>query len=358
MPPGFRGQTGNAQIWLPVMMADHFLYQGAASGGFSWWMRVMARLRPGVAVGVAAARMPSLTERVGSIDESRPMKDAMKDGRELFQLVPLRLVKVDPAVSRSFLVLLAAVGFVLLIATANTANLLVGRAVTRRAEFALRRAIGASQAAVVRQVLVESLVLGAASGAAALTVWIVTLQWLMSAKPMNTTGFWSQYARTFDYFTVGLEPRVAAFNFAVAIGAGLLFGLLPARQAARGDHRAAEGARRRVGRQIHRFSIRGALVLAEIAFSIVLMVSAGLMTRSFARAASADLGFNPDGVLTMTASTPSRKPATFYHELLQRIEAIPGVQLASLTDVQPLSGGGSRGPITLNRRRTPRSRPR
>ena len=348
MPPAFQGQTGTAQIWLPVMMADHFMYEGAASQAFGWWMRVAARVRPGMTLDAAQSRMPAITERTGRIDASR-LARATKNGREQFQLLPLRDVKVDPVVSRSFLILLAAVGFVLLIATANTANLLVGRAVTRRAEFALRRAIGASQGAVVRQVLVESLALAAASGAAALAVWMVTLQWLMSAKPMNTTGFWSQYARTFDYFTVALEPRVAAFNFAVALGAGVLFGLLPARQAARGDLIAP--LKGHVGAStagFRRFSVRGALVLVEIAFSIVLLVSAGLLVRSFARAASVDLGFNPDGVITMVASSPSRKPASFYRELLQRVEAIPGVQIVSLMDVQPLSDGASRGPVTLD----------
>ncbi|HXT30336.1 MAG TPA: ABC transporter permease [Vicinamibacterales bacterium] len=353
MPPAFQGQTGTAQIWLPVMMADHFMYEGAASQAFGWWMRVAARVRPDMTLHAAQSRMPAITERTGRIDASR-LARATKNGREQFQLLPLRDVKVDPVVGRSFLILLAAVGFVLLIATANTANLLVGRAVTRRAEFALRRAIGASQATVIRQVLVESLVLAVASGAAALVVSVVTQQWLMLAKPMTMTGFWSQYAQTFDYFTVGLEPRMLAFNFAVALGAGLLFGLLPARQAARADlitplkgHSGASAA------GFRRFGVRGALVFAEVAFSIVLLVSAGLMTRSFARAASANLGFTPDGVITMTASTPSGKPASFYRELLQRVEAIPGVQMASLADVQPLSGGGSRGPVSLDQASQP-----
>jgi putative ABC transport system permease protein len=348
MPPSCRGQTGSAQMWLPVMMADHFMYQGAASGGSSWWMRVAARLRPDVPERTAAARMPPLAERVGRIDRSR-MKNAMQDGRELFRLVPLRDVKVDPAIRRSFVILLAAVGFVLLIATANTANLLIGRAVTRRAEFALRRALGASQAAIVRQVLIESLLLAAASGTAALGVSLLTLRWLTSAKPMNATGFWSQYARTFDYFTVSLDPRIAAFNVAVALGVGILFGLLPARQAAGSD--LTDSLARRAGTSaagFRRFSVRGALVLTEIGVSIVLLVSAGLMARSFARAASANLGFEPDGVITMTASLPSRKPVAFYRQLLERVAAIPGVEQPSLVLAQPLAGSTWRGPIALD----------
>src|SRR4029079_14761809 len=196
MPPAFQGQTGTAQIWLPVMMADHFMYEGAASQAFGWWMRVAARVRPDMTLHAAQSRMPAITERTGRIDASR-LARATKNGREQFQLLPWREVRVEPVVGRSFLILLAAVGFVLLIATANTANLLVGRAVTRRAELALRRAIGASQATVVRTLLGGIRVLAGPSGAAALLVSGVTQQWLMWAKPMTMTGFWSQYAQTF-----------------------------------------------------------------------------------------------------------------------------------------------------------------
>jgi predicted permease len=350
MPPGVRGQTGVAQMWLPVMMADHAMYKGAASGAFSWWMRVATRLRADVAPEEASARMPALTARVGEIAPSRT-SNAMKDGRELFQLVPLRDVKLDPDVSRSFLILLAAVAFVLLIAVANTANLLVGRAVTRRTEFAVRRALGASRLSIARQVLIESVLLAAVSGAAALAVSMATLQWLTTVKPMNATGYWSQYARTFDYFAVSLEPRVAAFNFAVALGAGLLFGLLPARQASRlnlNDSLKQRGAQASAGGRT--LNARGALVLAEIAFSIVLLVAAGLMTRSFARAAGVDLGFEPEGVITMTASVPARRPVAFYRQLVERVGAIPGVERASLVLAQPLSGGSTSwiAPIELD----------
>ena len=347
MPPGVRGQTGVAEMWLPVMMAEHFMYKGRATDSAAWWMRVAARLRPGVSPQEAAARMPAVTARVWDIAPSR-MPNALKDGREVFQLVPFRDVKVDPDVSRSFVILLAAVGFVLLIAIANTANLLVGRAVTRRTEFAVRRAVGASRFAIARQVLVESVLLAAVSGAAALAVSTLTLRWLTTVKPMNTTGFWSQYARTFDYFAVSLEPRVAAVNFAIALGAGLLFGLLPARQASRVNLNDSLKQRDAGGSGGRRLNVRGALVLAEIAFSIVLLVCAGLMTRSFARAAGVNLGFEPDGVVTMTASLAERRPIAFYRQLAERVAAIPGVERAALVLAQPLGGSISSGPMDLD----------
>jgi putative ABC transport system permease protein len=349
MPPSFRGQTGTAQMWLPVMMAEHFMYKGAATESFSWWMRVVARVRPGVTEAAATAQMPALTARVVQLAPSM-MKAATRDGKELFQLVPFRDTKVDPAVSRAFFVLLAAVGFVLLIACANTANLLLGRAVTRQAEFAVRSALGASRGAIRRQVLVESLLLALMAGAAAMAVSIWTLNWLSSAKPMNATGFWTQYAQTFDYFSVSLDPRVAAFNFAVALGVGIVFALLPMRQASRADLNESLKQRPGYAGGFRRFNARAGLVLAEIAFSIVLLVSAGLMIRSFAHAATADLGFRPDGLVTMTASIQERRPAAFYRELLDRMASIPGVERAALAGAIPLAGGPSSGPVEIEGR--------
>ena len=347
MPPAFRGQTGSAQLWVPVMMADHFYFKGAATESSAWWMRVVARLRPGVGPDAAAAQMPAVTARVQELAPSI-LKDATKNGHELFQLVPFKDTKVDPEISRSFVILLAAVGFVLLIACANTANLLLGRAVTRQAEFAIRVALGASRGTVIRQVLVESLLLAAMAGAAAMVVSFWTLGWLSSVKPMNALGFWSQYARTFDYFDVALDPRVAAFNFSLALCVGILFGLLPARQAAKVDLH--ESLKQRAAPGFGRLHARGLLVLAEIAFSLVLLVCAGLMVRSFARAASADLGFASDGVVTMTASIQGRRPLAYYRELLDRMKSIPGVEGASLAGGAPISGGTSSGPVEIEGR--------
>ena len=345
MSPDFRGQTGTTQIWLPVMMADHFMYKGATTSAAGWWIRPVGRLHAGLSVEAAQARMPALSARVGRIDESR-LERAMRDGRELFQLRPFRDTKIDPAVSRSFLVLLAAVGFVLVIACANTANLLLGRAVRRQAEFAVRLALGASRRDVRRQVIIESLVLAAVAGAAALLVARGTLAWLTTAKPMNVTGFWSQYGRTFDFFDVSLDGRAAAINFSVALGVGILFGLLPARRAS--GMELNEALKVRAGDSP--LGVRGVLVFAEIAFSVVLLASAGLMVRSFANAANARLGFEPANVVSMTASMQERKPFTFYRELLEGIRALPGIESAALATAAPLGGGSSKGPVEIEGR--------
>jgi predicted permease len=342
LPPGFRGQSGTSELWLPVMMADHFMYKGAASASFGWWMRPVARLAPSVTEAAAAARMPALSDRVGRIEPSR-MAMAMRSGRELFQLVPYRQTKIDPAVSRSFIVLLGAVGFVLLIACANTANLLLGRALVRRSEFAVRRALGASRGDIVRQILAESLAMSLVAGTAALAVARWTLAWLTTAKPLNVTGFWSQYARTFDFFDVTLDWRMAAVNFAVALGVGLLFALLPARQAA-GTELTDTLNRRRSGRA------RSVLVVVQLAVSVAVLASAGLLVRSFANAAALDLGFVPDGALSMSVSMQQRRPASFYRELHDRLRALPGIEAVALADGAPVGGGVNSGPIEIESR--------
>jgi putative ABC transport system permease protein len=172
------------------------------------------------------------------------------------------------------------------------------------------------------------------------------LAWLTTAKPMNVTGFWSQYGRTFDFFDVSLDPRVAAVNFAVALGVGILFALLPARRAARMELNDALKARAGDSR----FGVRGMLVFAEIAFSVVLLASAGLMMRSFANAANAQLGFDPTNVVSTTASIEGRKPFTFYREFLDRIRALPGIDSAALATAAPLGGGSSIGPAEIEGR--------
>jgi len=342
LPPDFRGQSGTSELWLPVMMADHFMYKGAASASFGWWIRPVARLAPSVTEAAAVARMPALSERVGRIEPSR-MKLATRNGRELFQLVPYRETKIDPAVGRSFMVLLGAVGFVLLIACANTANLLLGRALVRREEFAVRRALGASRGDIVRQVLAESVALSLVAGAAAIVVARWTIAWLTTAKPLNVTGFWSQYARTFDFFDVSLDPRITVFNFSVALGVGLLFGMLPARQAA--GLELDQAPKRRAGD--HLCSL---LVVVQLAVSVAVLASAGLLVRSFANAASADLGFVPDGVVSMTISMQQRRPASFYRELRDRLRALPGLDAVALANGAPLGGGVNSGPIEIGGR--------
>ena len=349
LPPRFRGQSGTAEAWITASASEHAVGKGTASGGFSWWMGVVGRLKPGVSRAQAQATMPAMVKKV---DETFLAK--MGRDEERYLLVPYKALKVNPEVSRSFVLLLGAVGFVLLIACANTANLLLGRALALQKDFAIRRALGAGRAAIVRQVIVESLLVAVMAGAAGLAVASATLDWVTTAKVANTSGFWAEYVRTFQYFDVRLHFPVLVFNFGVAIGVGILFGLAPAWQAWRTalNDVLKHGTGVTPGGLVRRgaLSLRGVLVLTEIALSLVLLGTAGLMIRSFALASRTHLGFVPDKVITMTFAPSSRKPPAFYHDLLGRLESLPGVERAALSSGTPLGTGGYIGTITIDGR--------
>ena len=347
MPRSFGGQSGTTEMWITAAGSEHAVGRGTASGGAAWWMTVIGRLKPAVNLAQAREEMPAL---VKAVDETFMAK--MSPGEERYLVVPYKDLKVHPEVSRSFVLLLAAVGFVLLIACANTANLLLGRAIARQKDFAIRRALGAGRTAIVRQVIVESLLVALAAGLAGLMVATWTLEWVTNARTANTSGYWAAYVRTFQYFEVRLDPRVLLFNFATAIGVGILFGLAPAWQAWRSalndvlkQGAGAASLVRRGG-----VSVRGALVLAEIALSLVLLGAAGLMIRSFAEASNTDLGFDPERVVTMTFAPSARKPAPFFHDVLSRIQSLPGVESASLSSGTPLGPGGFIGSVTVEGR--------
>lgn len=346
MPPAFRGQDGTTEVWLTATAAEHAIGKSATSGGY-WWMGVIARLAPGTTHAQAEAAMPALSARVDETFMAR-----MGPGEERYQLVPFKALKVNPEISRSFVLLLAAVGFVLLIACANSANLMLGRAVARRKDFALRRALGASRSVIIRQVIIESLLIGMTAGAAGLLVAMWGLDWLTTVRPSNTSGFWAQYVSTFQYFTISLDRTILAFNFALAIGVGFVFGLAPAWQATRTELNdvlkqgsgASAGGLGRTGAM----TTRGVLVLAEISLSLVLLVGAGLMVKSFARAADADLGLDPQGVVTMSIAPSGRKPPAFYYDLLSRIQNLPGVERAALSSGTPMGPVGWQSRITVD----------
>ncbi len=162
---------------------------------------------------------------------------------------------------------------------------------------------------------------------------------MTTAKPWNTTGFWSQYARTFDYFPVRLDVPVLAFNFLLALATGIVFGLVPARHASQlqvnemlkdGAGSSASGFR-----SLRHPGVRSVLVTAEIALSVVLLAGAGLMIKSFARLTSVKLGFDPEGVVTMNFDTDAQGLDS-YRSLLERVQSLPGVEAASLAGATPL----------------------
>jgi putative ABC transport system permease protein len=332
LPPGFRGQSGAADVWLPLKASAGFV-PTILNNPNDAWFQVIARLKN----GVTAAQSQSNLQQVGAqIERKFPHpKDAQPSAPVS---APLQTAKVDPALKTSFLILLAAVGLVLLIVCANVANLLLARAVSRRREFALRAALGASRARLLRQLVAESLLLALLGGALGVLLahWGVAL--LQKIRPSDNAQFWTAYARTFDYFTIHLDWRALSFNFALTALTALLFGLVPALQSSfvnvndalkEGANGSTTGWRK--------FSARSLLVVGEIALSLALLVGAGLMIKSLLRLQAVSLGFEPENVVVMTVYARDAKPE-LYEQLLARVQALPGVEAASVSRDAPLLG--------------------
>jgi predicted permease len=347
LPPGFRGQSGTADVWLPMMAAPKFV-RTVLTHPNDHWFQIIARLKDGVTLARAQAEMQQVSAQ---IEQKYPSpKDTLAGNSTVPVLAPLQAAKVEPALKTSFLLLLGAVGLVLLIACANVANLLLARAVARRREFALRAALGASRSRLLRQGVAESLLLAASGGALGVLVarWGVDL--LMNIRPSDNTQFWTSYSHTFNFFTIDLDWRVLGFNFALALLTGLLFGLLPALQSSFINVNKALKEVSGVGFQGQRkSSVRSLLVVGEIAIALVLLSSAGLMINSLLRLQSVNLGFATENLLTMNVYSRDTK-LEFYEQLRARAQALPGVEAASFSRNIPLLGRYARAVIDIESR--------
>jgi putative ABC transport system permease protein len=344
MPAGFNGQQGTAELWIPITDAPLLRYPRVLANAMNYWFEVVARLDHGVTIQQAQQEMAGITEQIESVYPSPSKRGPGGESRPAVTLVPWRDANVDPAIRRSFLILLAAVGFVLLIACANVANLLLARAVSREKEIAIRLAIGASRSQIVRQLITESLLLAVAGGAIGLLIAMWGVDLLTSFKPSDNAQFWSSYTRTFDFFKIHLDGRVLAFNFLLAVVTGIIFGMVPALQASHPNLN--ESLKETTGgsaigvRSQRRLSTRSVLVAGQITLSFVLLASAGLMIKSLVRLQAVNLGFEPAGVTTMSLFGRGVK-LEFYNELLARVQAMPGVESASVASTAPLLGYSS-----------------
>ncbi|MGH9868054.1 MAG: ABC transporter permease [Candidatus Polarisedimenticolia bacterium] len=336
MAPSFRFPAVEDEIWIPMAFsADEAGRRG------SHFLKVVARLKPGVTLAQAQTEMTGIAHR---LEELYPQSNT-NVGAVVVPLHEQLVGNLRPAL----LVLMGAVGFVLLIACANVANLLLARTAARQKEISIRVALGAERRQLVRQFLTESLVLAALGGCAGLLL----SQWGIG---LMKTFLPDALAQVKD---VTLGAAVMVFAMAVSVITGLMFGLAPAVQASRQlSDGLKEGTRgSSSGRMARR--VRGALVASEIAVSLVLLIGAGLLMNSFVRLRHVDPGFDPGRLLTMrialseTTYRQAERRSAFYTELLSGLEALPGVESAAVTTNLPLTFTGNSIGISIEGRPDP-----
>jgi len=283
---------------------------------------VIARLKPGVSIEQARAEMNQISQQ---LLRDHPIANA---GANVVNVVSLQ-DSVTGNVSTALKILFGAVALVLLIACANVANLLLARAAVRRKEFALRAALGASRFRIVRQVLIESLLLAITGGVLGLILATWTMS-LLSRVAHETVPRLSG---------VELNGKILGFNLAASLLTGILFGVIPAWRSSKTDLQETLKDSSATTTDAHGKRLRGALVVAEVAVSVALLVGAGLLVKSLVRLLRSDFGFNPNGVLTMelkvSRSRGRDELKRLLQQVLQGVQALPGVENASLSAALP-----------------------
>ncbi len=289
-------------------------------------LQVFGRLRDGVSLEQARAEMNAIAARMAE-------EDATQNAGFGANVYPLYAEDVGQDQRRNLLVLLAAVGFVLLIAVANVANLMLTRAAARSREMGIRKALGANRARLITQLLAESLLLSAAGAAVGLVIAHYGIKTLVALQPAGIN-------RPQE---IHLGLAVLVFTTAVSIGVALLFGIIPALQAARTDVNASLHNVRGAQGAVSSGRVRQLLVVSEVALACVLLVGAGFMMKSLLAVLKVDPGFKPDHLLTMKFSLPesrygsNEQIAAFCRQVLDKVATTPGVQHASFSDGLPLT---------------------
>ena len=325
LAPGF-GFPGKTEIWVPRSTFSKNAHRSAHN------FQAIGRLKPGISVEQAQTQLTAISTGLAQLYPQ-------SNKNEYIQAVPVQEQMVG-GVKTTLYVLLGAVALVLLIACANVANLLLARATSRSREIAVRAALGAGRWRIARQLIVESAVIAVAAGVAGLLLASWGMEALLAMAPANLPRL----------AEVHMDGWVLAFTLALSLAASLIFGVAPALEATKIDLNDAlkrGAARGTVGGAAG--GLGSVLVVAEIAISIVLLVSAGLMIRSFAALTKVELGFNPDRILVMQANQASsnleqaRRVTSVYTEILRQVETVPGVVAAAGARGLPGPGGRSNG---------------
>jgi putative ABC transport system permease protein len=331
MPKGFQFEFPDVDVWTPIAFSAEQL-----ANRQSHYLEVVARLKPGVTDKQANEDLRAITGRIAAADPNNATGLSAS-------VVPLR-EQLAGDVRRPLLMLLVAVAMVLLIACANVAGVLLSRAAARRREIAVRAALGASRWRIVRQLLTESVMLGAAGGllGTLLALWAFTfLQQLIPAGMR-------------EMVELKLDASVLCFTLAVSLLAGIVFGLAPALQASKTDLNDAlknGGGRSGVGASARR--LRGTFVVAEVALALMLLVGAGLLIQTLQRLRGQYSELKPESVLTVRTQLaenrygePARR-AAFYDGVLARVKSLPGVVAAGYTTAVPLTRKGGANGLSL-----------
>jgi putative ABC transport system permease protein len=332
MPRGmpFFDNVPEVELWTPMAFAQD---DNMATRN-NYYITQVGRLKPGVTIAQAQSDVSAVAHRIAEIDPAYEVATL---------IVPLQEQLVGDS-RKALLVLLAAVGFVLLVACVNVANLLLARASARSKELAIRASLGASRARIIRQVIIECLPLALIGGICGVILATWGIQLILTLLPDTVPR-----ANVID-----VNARVLGFTFLLALVTILIFGLLPAFQAARTDLRDSinEGGLAGLGSR-RQGRVRRLLVVTEVALALVLLVGSGLMFRTFIKLRQVDIGANARNVVTMRVPLPDakyplpltaqdpREPAglAFSEQLLTHISTIPGVQAASVSTSLPLGGG-------------------
>ena len=335
MPSSFVDPWGKlTDVWAPIALDPALFVPRNYTNEF---MPLTARLKPGVTVEQAAKDMTALAEL---LKKENPNSFGSSWTLEVKTLDEVNTGPVKPAL----LVLLGAVGFVLLIACANVANLLLARAAARHKEVAIRTALGADRWSLVRQLLTESVLLSCIGGGVGLLLAWASINGLVAMNPGNIPGIKD----------LTIDLRVVLFTLAISLVTGVVFGLVPALQTSRENLHVTlkEGGRSGTADRAGQL-MRRVLVISEVALALTLLTGGGLLVRSFAKLQGVDPGFSSKGVLTFGLTLPAARyksdtaQAAFFNAVIPRIAQVPGVKTAGATSVMPFGGGWSTGSFNV-----------